>query len=56
MLRPSICDSAPSAKAREPAAKHARGSAIAWCLLALIGAAMFFCVLAAPLFVPLLIG
>jgi hypothetical protein len=56
MLGLSIRDSAPSAKAGHLSDGRARGVAIAQLLLALICTVMFLCALAAPIFVPLLIG
>jgi hypothetical protein len=56
MLGVSIRDSAPSAKAAHLSARRGRGIAIAQLLLAVIYAVLFLCALAAPIFVPLLIG
>jgi hypothetical protein len=55
MRGPSIGDFASSAKADPFPALRERRSVVAQRLLALIGVVMFFCALAAPVFVPLLI-
>jgi hypothetical protein len=55
MVRASIRDFAPSASASRASGRKMSCLAIARPLLTLICAVMFFCALAAPLFVPLLI-
>jgi hypothetical protein len=55
MLGPAIGNFALSTKANSFPARRARTSVIARRLLTLLGVILFFCALASPVFVPLLI-